>query len=239
MRKIDLSLVLPIHNQATIIAPVVKDIYNILKKGKINNEIILVENGSKDDTLKILNKLAKKYTNTIIIVTKLGYGSAVLAGLKVSKGEYVSYMPSDGQLDPNLVPLLYKTIIKGIYDLVKIKRITRENTIRYLRSKVFNLLTRLLFKITVEDINGSPRIFERKWLSVLDLQFKDSFIDAEMAIKAYYLKWKIKEIPAKTLPRLGGKSTVNFKTVIEFLSNLFNYKFGKNLKLWKMKRKNI
>lgn len=239
MSKIDLSLVLPIHNQAAIITPVVKEICNVLKKEKINSEIILVENGSKDNTLQILKKLSKKYTNATTIVAKKGYGSAVLEGLKVAKGKYVSYMPSDGQLDPNLVPLLYKIIIKENYDLVKIKRVTRESTIRYLRSKVFNLLTRLLFKITAEDINGSPRIFERKWLSVLDLQFKDSFIDAEMAVKAYCLKWKIKEISAKTLPRLGGKSTVNFKTVLEFLSNLFHYKFGKDLKRWKIKKKNI
>ncbi len=235
--KINLSLVLPIHNQETIIKPVITSIYKILGNKIPSFEIIAVENGSKDNTYKILLNLQKKYGKLKVIIAKKGYGSAIIAGLKAAKGKYLCYMPSDGQLDPELIPKLYSFIKHGKYDLLKIRRTTRESFIRSFRSKTFNILTRLLFRISVKDINGNPRIFLRKWLPILDLQFKDSFIDAEMAIKTYYLNWKIKEIPAKTLPRLGGKSTVNYKTVVEFLYNLIDYKFGKDLNLWKKEHK--
>lgn len=235
--KINISLVLPIHNQETIIKPVIASVNKVLKNNLSSYEIIAVENGSQDFTYKVLISLRKKYKNLRVIVAKKGYGSAIIAGLKVAKGKYLCYMPSDGQLDPNLITKLYKIITTSSYDLVKIKRTTRESAIRYLRSKTFNILTRLIYKISVSDINGNPRIFLRKWLPTLNIQHQDSFIDAEMAIKAYYLNWKIKEIPAKTLPRLGGKSTVNYRTVIEFLSNLIVYKFGKDLNLWKKEYK--
>lgn len=235
--KIKLSLVLPIHNQESIIKPVIVSINKVLKNNLSSYEIIAVENGSKDFTYKVLINLQKKYRNLKVIIAKKGYGSAIIAGLKVAKGKYLCYMPSDGQLDPNLIPKLYKIITTSDYDLVKIKRTTRESAIRYLRSKTFNILTRLVYKISISDINGNPRIFLKKWLPTLNLKYKDSFIDAEMAIKAYYLDWKIKEIPAKTLPRLGGKSTVNYRTVVEFLSNLIVYKFEKGLDLWKKEYK--
>ncbi len=232
MNKIDLSLILPVQNQASFIQEVIVEINQTLKKAKIKNEIILVENGSTDETLAVLLKLTRKYPNLKTITAKKGYGSAIIAGLKISQGKYVSYMPSDGQLKANLLPKLYQLITTKQYDLVKIKRINRENLLRALVSKIFNLIVSLMFKVNMLDINASPRIFSRKWLKILNLQFKDSFIDCEMAIKAYFLKWKIKEVTAKTLPRLGGKSTVNLKTVQEFIKNLIAYRFGNQLEKW-------
>ena len=158
-----------------------------------------------------------------------------MKGLEAASGEYVSYMPSDGQIDNEILPVLYKEIQTGIYDLVKIKRSNRENLIRLIRSKVFNILARLIFPITVSDINGSPRIFKKDKLSILDLRYKDSFIDTEFAVKASLLNWKIQEIPMKNLERVGGKSTVSINTVFEFLHNLYNFRFSHELDSWKKK----
>lgn len=230
--KVNFSLILPVQNQEKIIVPVVKSIIKVLKPQFADFEIIIVENGSTDKTYQVLKKLHKLYSFIKVKTSKKGYGSAVLTGLNTAKGKYVSYMPSDGQLSPNLIPKLLELIQNSKYDLVKIRRITRESMIRNVRSEIFNFLSRLLFKISVSDINGSPRVFLRKWLPTLNLQYVDSFIDTEMAIKAFYLNWKIKEIPAKTLQRLGGKSTVNLDTVIEFIRNLVVYRFDKRLTAW-------
>ena len=74
---IELSLILPVHNEADIIGLVYKDIRHILDRLKIGYECILVENGSTDDTLGVVNKLAKRFANTKVIVAPKGYGSAV------------------------------------------------------------------------------------------------------------------------------------------------------------------
>lgn len=233
-KNIDLSIVLPIHNQEIIITPVVASIAKVLKPLPITYELVLVENGSIDHTLTTLQQLEKKYPQVKTIIAPKGYGSAVIAGLKQTKGTYVSYMPSDGQLSTGLLLQLFKIITRNDFDLVKIRRVTRESWIRTIRSKIFNILTRCLHPIpdTIQDINGSPRIFKRVWLKKLNLRYTDSFIDTEMAVKAHLLKWNIKEIPAPTLPRLGGKSTVNYKTIIEFLQNLATFRQRPAFKMW-------
>lgn len=219
------SLVLPIHNQAETIATVVKDIERVLEKDKIDFELVLVENGSTDETLPILSKLAKSSSRRQVLVAPMGYGSAVIAGLREARGNYVGYMPSDGQLSPDVLPKLLKLVELDICDVAKIRRVNRESTIRFIRSRIFNWLARIVLgNLRVWDINGSPRVFKRSQLEQMRLTYKDSFIDTEFAVKARHLNLRIIEIPVANLPRLGGKSTVGLHTILEFLRNLILYR---------------
>ncbi len=235
MQKISISLILPVHNQEFIIEKAVIDIIRVLKSLNTSYEIILVENGSTDNTLKSINIITKKFPQVRALSTKKGYGSAVIKGLDNARGKWVSYMPSDGQINAKILLKLYMLITTGMYDMVKIRRVTRESFLRKFQSFIFNLLTRQLYPISLTDINGSPRIFKRKYLPILNLRYKDSFIDTEMTIKTTSLGWQVLEVPAKTLPRLGGKSTVSYKTVFEFIKNLSSYRFSKHLLVWQKK----
>lgn len=241
---IDLSLILPVHNEETIIKPVFSEIIKILDSLGICYECLLVENGSSDKTLDTIRKLKKKYKNTKILIARKGYGSAVLAGLNKAKGKYVSYMPSDGQIDLSVFPKLWKLVKKEKWEMVKIKRSTRESLDRTIISITFSFIVKLLFNTPFLDINGSPRILLRKNIGVFDgkqclkhtfapqkkkglkifLKSKDSFIDAEFAVKASLASWRIKEVPMKTLPRRGGQSTRSWKTFAEFFNNLTRFK---------------
>lgn len=233
------SLILPVHNQADSIARVVDEIVRIIKNDHITYEIILVENGSRDTTWKVVQKLQVKYKTVRAIQSPLGYGSAVLAGLACARGKYVSYMPSDGQSDATMLPLLLAEIKTNKWDLVKIKRKNRENILRFLNSKAYNLIAHILFSTRLSDINGSPRILKREKLPQLALSYTDSFIDVEMAVKARALNWKIREIPAQDLSRISGKSTVSIRTVIEFLRNFYEFKSQNKLNQWRLDRARI
>lgn len=232
---IDFSLVLPIHNQEDIIESVYKEIRKALDKLNITYECILVENGSRDNTLKVLKQLAKKYKNTRVHVAPQGYGSAVITGLNNAKGKYVGYTVSDGQTDTAIFPKVWKEANKGEFEIVKVKRQNRENIVRTLTSFVFSGLVSVLFGIPYVDINGSPRIFLRNRLKDLDLQYKDSFIDAEFAVKAHRLGWKIKEFSMENLDRAGGKSTRSYKTYLEFFKNMWKFRTSNTLSEWKKK----
>lgn len=222
---IELSLILPVHNEEKIIKPVFIKIKKMLDKLGVLYECILVENGSTDKSLKAIKELSQKYNHTTkAIVAPKGYGSALLAGLEVAKGKYISYMPSDGQVDLKILPKLWKLAKSGKWQVVKVRRVTRESFLRLVISLSFSLVVKLLFNTPFLDINGSPRIFLRKNLRALDLQSKDSFIDTEFAIKTHLAGWQIKEIPMKTLPRLGGRSTRNRRTFVEFFRNLWKFK---------------
>lgn len=233
MKNPDLSLILPVHNQEKIIAPVYRDIVHMLDRLKISYECILVENGSSDATLGVLTTLARSYPHTRVYTAPKGYGSAVLRGLGVSRGVYVSYMPSDGQIDLGVFPILWQLATSRKWQLVKIQRATRESLSRSACSSLFSAIVRILFHTSVTDINGSPRIFLRKYVPVLDLGYRDSFIDAEFAAKARVLGWNIKEIPMRTLPRVGGTSTRSWRTFIEFFTNIWHYKTGSAFSDWK------
>lgn len=227
---LELSLILPIHNEEEIIEPVFIKTKKALDKLEIEYECILIENGSSDHSLTVIKKLAQKYQKTKVVVAPKGYGSAVLAGLKVAQGKYVGYMPSDGQVDLKVFPKLWQLARRGRWKLVKIRRVTRENLIRLLISYTYSLIVKLLFGISFLDINGSPRIFLKKHLQGLNLQSLDSFIDTEFAVKAHHLGWQIKEIPMKSLPRLGGKSTRSWRTFLEFFYNLWQFKTSQVLR---------
>lgn len=230
-----LSLVLPVHNEEEIIEKVFKKIFTTLKKTNISFEIILVENGSKDNTLKTIQKLSRKFSNTKVTISKKGYTRAIKAGIKIAKGKYVCYMPSDGQADENKIEKLFKLIIDNKYDLVKVKRVSRENIIRFLVSISFDLTIFLVFGTKFVDVNGSPRILLKEKFNLLDIKSNDSFGDGEMLIKASILNWKIKEIPMQNIERYGGKSTRSINTFIEFFRNIYNYKTGTIIKNWKRK----
>lgn len=227
-----LSLVLPVHNEEEIIETVFGKIFTALKKTNIPFEIILVENGSRDNTLNIIQKLSNKFSDTKVITSKQGYTRAIKAGIKIAKGKYICYMPSDGQADENKIGTLFKLIKDNEYDLVKVKRISRENMGRYIVSVSFSLTMFLIFRTKFVDVNGSPRIMLREKYNMLNIKSNDSFGDGEMLIKANILNWKIKEIPMQNIERYGGKSTRSINTFIEFFRNIYNYKTGTIIKNW-------
>lgn len=224
MKPPALSLVLPVHNEADIIQSVYMDVREMLRGLRVPFEIILVENGSSDASPGVLKRLAKTHPDTSVLVAPRGYGSAVLAGLARAKGMYVSYMPSDGQIDLAVFPEVWRLSQTGQWDMVKVKRVTRETWARTVTSRAFSLIMTVLFGIPLYDINGSPRIMLRSKLAGLGLTYTDSFLDAEMVVKATRLGWRIREIPMKTLSRLGGVSTRSAATFIEFFKNIWDFR---------------
>lgn len=230
---IELSVILPVHNQETIIEPVYQEIFKTLKKMHVSFEVFLVENGSEDNTLSTLRKIATQFPKTKILTSKKGYGSAIRKGMKSMKGKHVLYMPSDGQVDAALLPILWRQMQTKKFDMIKIRRTSRETAARAFLSRALTYTLAFSFGTKKIDVNGSPRIFESKHLSTLNLSASDSFIDAELLIKASHLRWKIKEVAMRHIERAGGVSSRNYKTYIEFLRNIIYYRFSAKLPEWK------
>ncbi len=221
---VSLSVILPVHNEATIIDPVLRKTLRVLRKTVRSYECILVENGSTDNTLEVVSKLAKKLPHTKVVTAPKGYGSAVLAGVRVARGRCVCYMPSDGQIELAVVPKLWRLMETGHWNVVKVRRVTRESWDRQIVSTIFSWIVSSVFHVPRWDVNGSPRILTLRDMRTLRLGYTDSFIDTEFAVKATTLGWKIKEIPMRTLPRLGGVSTRSWRTYREFISNLYSFR---------------
>ena len=95
-----LSIIIPCFNESKSLPILVKNFANKLKRNDI--ELIIIDNGSKDSTNKILSNLKKKYVflKSIKIKNNIGYGNGILQGLKKAKGEYLSWTHADLQTDP-------------------------------------------------------------------------------------------------------------------------------------------
>lgn len=232
-----LSLVIPFYNEEINIEKVVSDLINSFEQGSIDYKLILVNNGSYDNSPRILENLAKEKPDRITVVhveVNQGFGWGIISGLKLANGDYIGYMCGDGQTKPEDVVRVYRQIEQGNYDLAKVKRVSRGDGLwRRTISFVFNRLFWLMFRVPSQDINGTPKIFERNWMEKLCPTSKDWFIDAEVMIKARYLAMRIGEVPTEFLTREKGKSHVALATSLEFIKNMLSYRFLGGIKQWK------
>ncbi len=227
------SLVLPVWNEASFISDVVMEIEETLEKNKIDYELLLVENGSTDNSLEVIQNLNKRNPRCRVIVQPKGYGSAVIGGLREAAKEWVAYMPSDGQIEPTVLIELLHVMDLGKYDIVKINRSKRESAFRAFMSYFFNLLTRTLFNISTKDINGSPKLFSTKWIPLLNLKSTLNLIDTELMGKASRLKLKVYEVETQSHERKGGKSHVDVSAIIQFFRELIYLRFSDDFRNYK------
>ncbi len=212
---VDLTVILPVHNESAGIEKNLKTIIAVLKKLKISYEIICMENGSTDITLSVLKSLQKKIKELVVMQSQIGWGNAVRKGIQKAGGMYTCYMVSDGQIDPEYIEKLYE--IRKHAALVKIWRTTRENGTRLLNSRIYNILARILFGIDTQDVNATPKLLETKLLKSIPLTANNIAVDLELllALKKRGLTWY--EIPAPSLIRDTGSSTTRLKTVWEMV----------------------
>ena len=234
-----LSLVIPFYNEEENIGRVVGGLVNSFGNSSIDYELILVNNGSVDETPQILEDLAKEQPNKIKVVhvpVNQGYGWGIINGLKNTSGEYVGFMCGDGQIKPEAVIMVYHQIEQENCDLAKVRRVSREDGLwRKIISLVYNRIFWVMFRVASPDINITPKIFHKDWLERFQLTAKDWFIDAEIMIKAKYLNLKVDEVPVEFLRREKGRSHVVLTTIWEFARNMLNYKLGRGVKEWKQK----
>jgi len=234
-----LSLAIPFYNEEKNINKVVSGLINSFEKASIDYKLILVNNGSYDNSPRILENLANEKPDRITVVhveVNQGYGWGIISGLRLADSDYVGYMCGDGQTKPDDVVGVYRLIEQDKCNLAKAKRISRGDGLwRRTISFVFNRLFWIMFRVPSQDINGTPKIFKRDWLENLYPTSKDWFIDAEVMIKARYLAMKIGEVPTEFLPREKGKSHVALATSLEFIKNMLSYRFLGGIKQWKQR----
>jgi len=233
----NLGLIIPFYDEENNIETVVQMLSSSLEEASIDYRLVLVNNGSTDNSGQILKRMEKENPNRVSVVNverNQGFGWGIINGLAQSKDSYVGFMGGDGQIKPEDAVKVINCIKTGKYDLTKVNRVVRDDgTLRKFLSFVFNRLFFILFQITSTDINGSPKIIKGELLDVIHPVSKDWFIDAEIMIKAKYLKLRIGEVPIEFLPREKGRSHIRFTTIGEFLLNMFRYKFGGGIREWK------
>jgi glycosyltransferase involved in cell wall biosynthesis len=227
------SLVILCYRAEEAIIPFVQKVHALFSWVNIDYEIILVGNywpGKSDRTPEIVQDLAAKLPRTrAVTVPKAGnMGWDLKTGFDAALGEHIGFIDGDGQFPiDSILPLIYHSLTNN-YDLTKTYRVVRgDGLYRILISFVFNSLFRFLFGTQYRDVNSKPKILRRELLRSMKLESNDWFIDAEVMIKAHRMKAKVIEIPIHFVENEQRVSFVKFESIIEFLKNLYRFRFPK------------
>lgn len=222
-----ISIVLPAYNEAESIESAIENIFDFLKNNFIDFEIIVVDDGSRDDTYAICLSVKNRLNGNIKILQhnqNKGYGAALRTGLFSAEKELIFYTDSDNQFDISEILKFTKAI--NDCDLVIGYRIGRRDTvIRKFVSTVYKLIIRIIFGLKVRDVDCAFKLFKKECLNKLSIERDKFFVDTELLLKAQLKKCRIKEIGVKHLPREFGQSTVRFSNVFETLADIFYFWF--------------
>lgn len=207
-----ISIVLPVYNEGERVAGIIESYLEALKTIPNPHEIILVTNGCRDNSREVCAALAKTHAAVRVEDSEqAGWGRAVKLGLHNARGEILCYTNLSRTAAEDLVLMLSYAIAHPNV-VVKSNRKIRESWRRRLGSLVYNLECRSLFDLSAWDINGTPKIFPRKFAGLLALTRDDDLIDAEFNIICRREGYSLIEVPIFSYKRHGGRSTTNYQS---------------------------
>ncbi len=219
----ELSVVLPVHNQADHIAAVLRQYYFQFKNRPW--EIILVPNACRDDSVRICREIASRHRNTRLVENpKGGWGLSVRVGLEKARGRYLCYTNS-ARTDPATIVALFKKFKRAPQSLAKVDRHFRGNWFREGGSWLYNLECRWLLGLPTWDVNGTPKIFSAATFRKVSLRSTGDLLDAELLAQCRDLKIPLLEAPIKGWVRHGGKSSMSLKSALRLYGGPFGF-FG-------------
>lgn len=159
----DISVVIPSYNEEESLPELVSWITRVMQKHGFSHELILVDDGSKDDSWNVITKLKKEYDSIIGVQFRRNYGksAALNTGFKRATGNVVITMDADLQDSPDEIPELYDLIMKENYDLISGWKKKRYDPLsKTIPTKLFNWATRKMSGIYLHDFNCGLKAYK-------------------------------------------------------------------------------
>jgi glycosyltransferase involved in cell wall biosynthesis len=222
-----ISVFFPTYNEEGNIKNTVLKAVKVLEKVFKEWEIVIVNDGSIDNTKKIATELSKTNTRIRVINHEVnkGYGASLQTGFYNAKYDWIVFTDSDGQFDFSEISKFIETqentnadLVIGYYknrQVSKFKKIT---------SKMWELAVMILFGLHVKDIDCGFKLISKKVIEKIPKleSERGAFISSEFLIKAKKQGFKMVEIPVTHFPRVEGKGTGrDVKVIIKSFVDLF------------------
>lgn len=217
LKDLEISIILPCRNEESSIGFCLDEINRVVSENKLDAEIIIVNNNSTDGTCDVVRSMSGRLKNTRLVHHHdVGYGSAYLKGIEVSKGEFIFMADSDGSYDFNEIPRFIRGLKEG-NDFVIGNRFAGHIDDgampflhRYLGNPVLSGILRLFFGTKVRDSHCGMRAIKRVALDRLNLQTRGMEFASEMVVKACKKGLKIKEVSVNYHKRKGDSKLRSF-----------------------------
>ena len=207
---VDLSLIVPVHNEAENIAAVVTDARDVLAPRFTTWELVLVDDGSADDTVAIARAALGDDAHHLVVVrheSKSGYGATVMDGLRAAQGRLLAFMDGDRQFDArDLGVLLDRMDETGAGLVAGIRAARADPWHRSLVSSVMNRLVRVLYGIRRRDVDCGLKVMRRDLFThASPLLARSALFNTELFFKAQRLGYGVEQMPVRHLPRVAGR----------------------------------
>lgn len=205
------------YNEEGNIEQVVTSALAVLSEIADEYEVIVVDDGGRDRTGEIADRLAAANPRVRVVhhASNRGYGAALRSGFEAATQPLVAFVDGDNQFDLGELPLLIRAIDGA--DIVSGYRITRRDpAVRRLNAFLYNQASRLLFRIPIRDLNCAFKMYRRDLLDRLlpQLRSTGALINVEMLTRARKLGAKVAEVGVHHYPRETGSPTGGSPAVI-------------------------
>jgi Glycosyl transferase family 2 len=210
-----LSLCLPAYNEALNIRETLDAACAIVPAFVSRYEIVVVDDGSADDTAEIVRRYASDAPSVRLVrhEKNRGYGAALSSGFRAARGDLVAFTDADGQFSLLDLPQLL-TRLNG-YDAVIGYRYHRvDNAVRRFNAWAWNCLIRLVLQVQVRDLDCAFKLFRRDVVERLELTSTGAAINAEIMTQCTGAGCRILELPVCHYPRYHGSPTGGALSVI-------------------------
>jgi glycosyltransferase involved in cell wall biosynthesis len=204
-----LSVFFPAYNDAPSLPGLVRKTFEVLDAHVADYEVIVVDDGSRDETAQVLRSLAAEFGPRLHIVTHAenrGYGGALRSGFANARKEFVFYTDGDGQYDPGELPHLIERVgpSTGLVNGYKLER--HDPAHRIWIGSVYNFCARLLFDIRIRDIDCDYRLIRRELLDKIQLTSTSGTICVELVRKLELSGCEVVEVGVHHFAREHGTS---------------------------------
>ncbi|MBL8179647.1 MAG: glycosyltransferase family 2 protein [Bryobacterales bacterium] len=203
-----ITVFFPAYNDAPSLPDLLARTFAVLHAHFPIHEVIVVNDGSQDDTAAVLDRLRKKYPSLRVVThpENRGYGAALRTGFASAKNDLVFYTDGDGQYDPSELIRLYQRLqpATGFVNGYKLQR--NDPWHRIAIGRIYNQFARALFGVRIRDIDCDFRLIRRPLLDNLELSSTSGTICVELVRKLELSGWDVEEVGVHHYPRLHGRS---------------------------------
>ena len=220
-----ISLVIPLLNEEESILPLINEIRKAIKPLNKPYEIIFVDDGSTDLSLKNIKDAAKTDNRIKFISFRKNYGksAALQVGFKAATGDAIITMDADLQDDPHEIPNLLKKLDEG-FDLCSgWKKERFDPLIKKTSSRFFNFVTRVISGIKIHDFNCGLKAYRREVVQNLHVYGE---LHRYVPVLAKWQGFTVTEIPVKHHPRRYGKTKFGISRFFKGFIDLITVSFA-------------